>query len=81
MDKTNTWWQKIIALIAVINLCLVLFNLSYLPFRDIYLRYTPVLIRIYDPVKGIEPHPDTETYLDTVGQLKQHYKVHLQENF
>ena len=71
MDKANNWWQKIIAPIAVINLCLVLFNLSYLPFRDIYLRYTPVLIRIYDPVKGIEPHPDTETYLDTVGQLKQ----------
>lgn len=71
MDKKNTWWQKIIALIAVINLCLVLFNLSYLPLRDIYLRYTPVLTRIYDPVKGIEPHPDTETYIATAGQLKQ----------
>lgn len=67
----NVWWQKLMALIAVVNLLLVTFNLSYLPLRDIYLHYTPVIIKIYDPVKGIEPHPDTEAYLQTVDRLKR----------
>lgn len=65
------WWQKLIALIALINLALVLYNLSYLPLRDVYLRYTPLLVKAYDPVKGIEPHPDTEEYLQTVTRTKQ----------
>ena len=67
----NVWWQKLMALIAVVNLLLVTFNLSYLPLRDIYLHYTPVITKIYDPVKGIEPHPDTEAYLQTVDRLKR----------
>ena len=71
VNQKNTLWGKAIALVAVINLVLVLFNLSYLPFRDVYLHYTPFVVHLYDPVKGIEPHPDTETYLDTVGQLKR----------
>ena len=66
-----TLWPKIIALVAVINLLLVFLNLSYLPLRDIYLRYLPLLVRVYDPVKGVEPHPETEAYLDTVQELKQ----------
>lgn len=64
----NGWGQKLLALFALINLLLVIFNLSYLPLRDTYLRYTPSLVRVYDPVKGIEPHPDTEAYLQTVEQ-------------
>ena len=66
-----TLWQKAIAIIAVINLVLVFFNLSYLPSRDIYLRYLPIVVRVYDPVKAVEPHPETEAYLATVQQLKQ----------
>ena len=61
----NNWWQKFIAAIALINLILVLFNFSYLRFRDFYLHNVPVLVDIYDPIKAIEPHPDTEKYLQT----------------
>ncbi|MEM8718576.1 MAG: hypothetical protein AAGE84_04610 [Cyanobacteria bacterium P01_G01_bin.39] len=67
----NNLWQKLVAFIAVINLLLVLFNLSYLSFRDFYYNNIPLLVRIYDPLKGIEPHPDTEAYLQTV-ELLQH---------
>lgn len=66
--KQNSWWQKLLALFALINLLLVFFNLSYLPLRDTYLRYTPSIVKLYDPVKGIEPHPDTEAYLQTVDR-------------
>ena len=65
------WWSRLVALIALINLILVLFNFSYLSLRDIYSSHTPLLVRIYDPVKGIEPHPDTEAYLNKSDRLQQ----------
>lgn len=30
----------------------------------------PLVICLYDPIKGIEPHRDTQAYLDTVAQLE-----------
>ena len=72
--KSN-WWNNLIAIIAVINLLLILFNLSYIPLRDIYLKHIPA-ITIYDSVKSIEPHPVTQRYLNTVDLLE----THLQQN-
>jgi hypothetical protein len=67
----SRWWTQLLAFIALINLILVLFNFSYLSLRDVYFSHTPLLVRIYDPIKGIEPHPDTETYLQTSDRLEQ----------
>jgi hypothetical protein len=64
-------WSKLVALVILCNFVLVLFNISYVPLRDVYLRYFPRLVEIYDPVKSIEPHPDTHAYLNTVQQLQQ----------
>jgi len=69
--KRATWWSKAIALIALINLILVIFDLSYLSVRDIYFLHLPPVVKIYDPIKGIEPHPDTKEYLQTVDYFKQ----------
>ncbi|AFY69560.1 hypothetical protein Pse7367_1266 [Thalassoporum mexicanum PCC 7367] len=63
------WWKRLAAVVAIINFGLVLFNLSYVPLRDIYLREIPIVVHYYDPIKNIEPHPDTEQYLDTVDAL------------
>ncbi len=68
-----SWWKKAIAIIAVINLLMALFNFSYVPLRDYYLYQFPQLVQKYDPVKGIEPHPTTEEYLHKVDQLEQTY--------
>lgn len=62
-------WSKLVALIAVIQLVLVLFNISYIPLRSLYFEYTPAVVDAYDPIKGIELHPDTQLYLATVDQL------------
>ena len=70
-NRDRNWWSQLVALIALIDLILVLFNFSYLPLRDIYLSNAPLLVKIYDPVKGIEPHPDTETYLATSDRLQE----------
>lgn len=67
--RRGTWWDKLVALIALVNLVLVIFNVSYLPLRDIYLREIPKLVTTYDPIKGLEPHPDTQRYLNTVDTL------------
>ena len=73
-SKRGNWWDKIVALIALANLLLVIFNLSYIPLRDIYLRHFPALVKLYDPVKSIAPHPDTQNYLETVERLKLEIK-------
>ncbi|MEH1869915.1 hypothetical protein [Nostoc sp.] len=67
----NLWFERIMAITATVNLGLVLFNLSYVPWRDFYLRKLPQIIQIYDPIKGIEPHRDTKSYLETVDALEQ----------
>ncbi|NES72630.1 MAG: hypothetical protein F6K24_49270, partial [Okeania sp. SIO2D1] len=65
----KNWWHKLVAIIALVNFALVLFNATYVPFRDFYFREIPPLVHLYDRVKGIEPHPDTQHYLETVEQL------------
>jgi len=70
-QRQANWLEKILALIALVNLLLVLFDLTYIPLRDFYLQESAGLVTIYDPVKGIEPHRETQRYLDTVDQLER----------
>jgi hypothetical protein len=64
-------WHQGVVLVILLNLVLVGFNLTYISLRGIYLKYLPTFVRIYDPVKGISPHPVTQHYLETVHQLRQ----------
>lgn len=69
-EKKN-WLAKVIALIALVNFLLVLFNLSYIHLRDFYFQKLPAVVQIYDPWKKIEAHPDTTHYLQTVDLLTE----------
>ena len=72
--KTLTWQSlgnKFIAIIALINLLIALFDLSYLPLRDFYFQQLTPITYLYDPVKSISPHPDIEHYLQTVNLLAE----------
>jgi len=64
------WFERFMALVALGNFSLVLFDISYVPWRDFYFRELPVVTRLYDPFKGIKPHRDTEKYLKTLEELK-----------
>ncbi len=55
--------------LAIINVSLILFDLTYFWMRPFYSRHVPAVTRIYDPVKGIEPEPVTEEYLRLVDAL------------
>ncbi|MEH2250881.1 hypothetical protein [Nostoc sp.] len=69
--QQNLWFERFMAITATVNLGLVLFDLSYVPWRDFYLRKVPQIIQIYDPIKGIEPYRDTKNYLKTVKALEE----------
>lgn len=62
-------WDVFMVYLAVINVGLILFDLTYLWMRPLYFRYTPVVAEVYDPVKGIEPHPLTERLLEQAAEL------------
>jgi hypothetical protein len=58
------------AIIATIGFIVSMFDLTYIPCRDFYFRNLPIVVREYDRYKGIEPHRETERYLNAVEQLK-----------
>ncbi len=62
-------FKKFMAILAVINFVLIGFDYSYIPLRDLYFREFTPIVRAYDQIKGIEPHPETEKYRETVNQL------------
>ncbi len=60
------------AILASINLGLIAVDLSYVPFRDFYLRYLPEFTLWYgENFKGIEDHRDTQAYLARVVALEE----------
>lgn len=83
-SSRQLWFERFMAILALANLGLVLFDLSYVPWRDFYRRQlpaftipisglslrVPALSEVYDPLKGIEPHRETQRYLNAVDDLK-----------
>jgi hypothetical protein len=55
---------------ALINLNLILFDVTYLWLRPLYFRWVPPVVEIYDVVKGIEPHPLTSRFLEEVDTTR-----------
>jgi hypothetical protein len=69
-SKLQFAWDLFMVWVALVNLHLILFDLTYLWLRPTYYRFIPVVTRIYDPVKGIEPHPLTQAYLDEIDATR-----------
>ncbi|MCV3212456.1 hypothetical protein OGM63_02730 [Plectonema radiosum NIES-515] len=69
--RRNLWFERLMAIIATVNLCICLFDLSYIPWRDLYLRKVPQITKVYDKVKGIKPHREIENYLENVKLLEE----------
>ena len=85
--RTWQLWDRSIAILAAINLGWVLFDLSYLPLRSFWLQrnlyplpsiplvvplpWLPDITPWYDPVKGLEPHRDTQIVIEQFQDLDQ----------
>lgn len=79
-------WDRMVAGIATLNLAWVVFDVTYVPLRNFWhqrtlfplpsislavpLPWLPDITPIYDPVKGIEPHRDTEAYIRHFQRLE-----------
>lgn len=71
LRSRGLWFERMMALLALSNLMLVLFDMSYIPWRNFYLTYFPEFTQWYGfHIKGIEPHRSTTTYLEAVQQLE-----------
>lgn len=57
-------------IITICNVFLFMWDITYLSLRDIYVTKAPILT-IYDPIKGIEPHQDTDLYLKRFNDLNE----------
>ncbi len=67
----STLWDLFMVWVVLINLSLILFDLTYLWLRPIYFTHLPVVTRIWDPVLGIEPHPLTEELIEKAATAEQ----------
>ena len=78
-------WDRFVAVWASVNLLWVAFDITYVPLRTFWLQrnlypipsvplvvplsFIPDLTPLVDPIKGIEPHRETQTYLEQFRQL------------
>jgi hypothetical protein len=78
-------WDRFVAAWAALNLAFVAFNIAYVPLRSFWLQrnlhpipsiplvipltFLPDVTPWVDPVKGIEPHRETQAYLDHFARL------------
>lgn len=68
----SLWFERLMTALALLNLILVIGDLSYIPMRDVYLRFLPEVTTWYgETFKGVEPYRFTTNYLATVDQLEE----------
>ena len=68
-------WDLFMVWVVIINLCLILFDLTYLWLRPAYFNYLPVITKIWDPVLGIEPHPLTDELVEKTATAEQLFEL------
>ena len=80
-------WDQAVALWAALNLLWVAFDITYVPLRTFWLQRNltplpqvplvvplavlPDITPLYDPLKGIEPHRETQAWLASFQRLDQ----------
>ena len=61
-------WDFFMLQAVILNLHLIVFDLTYLTLRPYYLAHLPSITQFYDPFLGIEPHRTTQDYLELVDE-------------
>jgi hypothetical protein len=78
-------WDRFVALWAALNLLWVAFDITYIPLRTFWLQrnlyplpsvplvlpltFIPDITPWVDPIKGIEPHRETQAYLGQFDRM------------
>lgn len=75
-------WDIFMVLVVMTNLCLILFDMTYLWLRPFYYKNFPKILQMYDkPILGIEGHRSTEKYLHYVDELRYLETIQDPESF
>jgi hypothetical protein len=64
-------WDLFMIQVVILNLNLIIFDLTYLSLRPYYLTHLPSVTKFYDPFLGIEPHRSTEDYLKMINEYER----------
>ncbi len=70
-SKLRLGWDIFMVWVVLINLWLIVFDLTYLWLRPTYFQYIPVVTRLYDPVKGITPDALTTDLIETIETTRE----------
>jgi hypothetical protein len=68
-------WDLFMVWVVIVNLTLILFDLTYLWLRPFYFRHVRTVTKIWDPVLGIERHPLTEKLIETASFAEQQLEI------
>lgn len=69
--QISVLWDLFMVLVVLLNLALIVFDMTYLWLRPYYFQNFPKVLELYDkPILGIEPHRVTEKYLKLVKELE-----------
>jgi hypothetical protein len=71
-ERRRIVWDLFMVAMALIDLALIGFDLTYLWSRPTYLQAAPRLAALYDPVKGIRPHPVSQRLLRELDTLRDY---------
>jgi hypothetical protein len=73
-------WDFFVISLVFTNINLILFDLTYLLFRPFYFTNIPKIVKLYDPILGIEPHRTTNDYIQSIQILKDLQLYNDEEN-
>jgi hypothetical protein len=68
-------WDLFMVWMVIINLTVIIFDLTYLWLRPTYFNYVPIVTRVWDPVLGITPHPLTEEMISEAALAESLFEL------
>jgi hypothetical protein len=63
-------WDLFMVLLATLNLYLIVFDFAYFWIRPYAKAYVPAVVELYDPVKGVAPHPITQGLIEAAEDVE-----------
>src|SRR5690242_19451638 len=70
--RRRVLWDLFMVTMALVDLALIGFDLTYLWLRPTYLQVAPGLVTFYDPVKGVRPQPASQQLLREMNHTRDY---------
>jgi len=74
-DRGRVFWDLFMVAMALLDLTLIGFDLTYLWLRPTYLQVAPSLVALYDQVDGVRPHPASQRLLREMDTTRDYLQA------